>query len=101
MDRKTLGRYQIVAEIGRGAIGIVYRALDPVLERTVALKTLDPNLPQEEVAEMRARFVREAKSAGRLNHPNIVTIYDAGMEGDVAYIAMEYLEGQSLQQLMK
>jgi len=82
-------------------MGTVYRALDSVLERTVAIKTLNRDLPDDELAEMQARFVREAKSAGRLNHPNIVTVYDAGVAGEVAYIAMEYLEGQSLQQLMK
>ena len=82
-------------------MGTVYRALDPVLERTVAIKTLNPDLAEDIVAEMKARFVREAKSAGRLNHPNIVTVYDADVAGDVAYIAMEYLEGQSLQQLMQ
>jgi serine/threonine protein kinase len=96
----AIGRYRIVSEIGRGAMGTVYRALDPVLERTVAIKTLNPDLPEDLVLEMKARFVREAKSAGRLNHPNIVTVYDAGVADDVAYIAMEYLEGQSLQQLM-
>jgi len=97
----AIGRYRIESEIGRGAMGTVYRALDPVLERTVAVKTLNPDLPGDLILEMKARFVREAKSAGRLNHPNIVTIYDAGVAGDVAYIAMEYLEGQSLQQLMR
>lgn len=97
----ALGRYQIQSEIGRGAMGTVYLALDTVLERRVAIKTLNRDLPDDELAEMRARFVREAKSAGRLNHPNIVTIYDAGVAGDVAYIAMEYLEGESLQQLLK
>jgi hypothetical protein len=97
----VLGRYRIESEIGRGAMGTVYRALDPVLERTVAVKTLNSDLPEDELAEVRARFVREAKSAGRLNHPNIVTIYDAGMAGEVAYIAMEHLDGQSLQQMMK
>jgi hypothetical protein len=97
----VLGRYRIESEIGRGSMGTVYRALDPVLERTVAIKTLNTDLPDDELAEVRARFVREAKSAGRLNHPNIVTIYDAGMAGEVAYIAMELLEGQSLQQMMK
>ena len=85
----SLGRYRIVSEIGRGAIGTVYRAVDPVLERTVAIKTLNADLPEEIVAEMKARFVREAKAAGRLNHPNIVTVYDADVAGDVAYIAME------------
>lgn len=97
----AIGRYQIESEIGRGAMGTVYRALDSVLERTVAIKTLNPDLPEDLITEMQARFVREAKSAGRLNHPNIVTVYDAGVAGDVAYIAMEYLEGQSLQQLMQ
>ena len=82
-------------------MGTVYRALDSVLERTVAIKMLHRGLPDAELPEIQARFVREAKSAGRLNHPNIVTIYDVGMVGEVAYIAMEYLEGQSLQQLMK
>jgi serine/threonine protein kinase len=97
----VLGRYRIESQIGRGAMGTVFRALDPVLERPVAIKTLNTDLPDDELADVRARFVREAKSAGRLNHPNIVTIYDAGMAGDVAYIAMELLEGQSLQQMMK
>jgi serine/threonine protein kinase len=97
----AIGRYQIAERIGRGAMGTVYRALDPVLERTVAIKTLNPDLAEDIVAEMKARFVREAKSAGRLNHPNIVTVYDADVAGDLAYIAMEYLEGQSLQQLMQ
>jgi serine/threonine protein kinase len=97
----AIGRYRIASQIGRGAMGTVYRALDPVLERTVAIKTLNPDLPEDIIAEMKARFIREAKSAGRLNHPNIVTIYDAGVAGDVAYIAMEDLEGQSLQQLMQ
>jgi serine/threonine protein kinase len=97
----SLGRYQIQAQIGRGAMGTVYRALDPVLERPVAIKTLNPDLAPETIAEMKARFVREAKSAGRLNHPNIVTVYDADVAGELAYIAMEYLEGQSLQQMLQ
>src|SRR5205085_1584938 len=96
-----LERYEIVSELGRGAIGIVYRAFDRVLERAVAIKTLKPDLPEDIADEMKARFVREAKSAGRLNHPNIITIYDAAVADDIAYIAMEYLEGQSLQQLMQ
>ena len=100
MMPSALGRYQVQSELGRGAMGTVYRALDPVLERTVAIKTLNPDLPDDVVAEMKARFVREAKSAGRLNHPNIVTIYDVDVAGEVAFIAMEYLEGQSLRQLL-
>src|SRR5919204_4985996 len=97
---KSLGRYKIQGEIGRGAMGTVHRALDPVLERPVAIKTLNPDLAPEVIAEMKARFVREAKSAGRLNHPNIVTVYDADVAGELAYIAMEYLEGESLQQML-
>src|SRR4029077_6076769 len=86
--------------LGRGAMGTVYRALDPVLDRPVAIKTLNTDLAEDLVAEVKARFVREAKSAGRLNHPNIVTLYDVDVEGEVAFIAMEYLEGRSLRQLM-
>jgi hypothetical protein len=97
----SLGRYRITERIGSGAIGTVYRALDPVLDRVVAIKTLNPDLPDEVLAEMKARFVREARSAGRLNHPNIVTVYDAGVDGGVAYIAMEYLEGSSLESLLR
>jgi hypothetical protein len=81
-------------------MGTVYRGQDPVLERTVAIKTLNTDLAEDVVVEIKARFVREAKSAGRLNHPNIVTIYDVGVEGGVAFIAMEYLEGKSLRQLL-
>jgi serine/threonine protein kinase len=97
----AIGRYRIESEIGRGAMGTVYLALDPVLERKVAIKTLNPNLSEDLILEFKTRFVREAKAAGRLNHPNIVTVYDAGVAGDVAYIAMEYLEGASLHQLLK
>ena len=82
-------------------MGTVYRALDPVLERPVAIKTLNPDLPEENLLETKTRFVLEAKSAARLNHPNIITIYDVGVSGDVAYIAMEYLDGQSLHRLMR
>ena len=98
---KTLGRYRIVGELGRGAMGAVYRALDPLIDREVAIKTLLPNLPQEVVDEVRERFIREARSAGRLSHPNIVTIYDVGEQDGIAYIAMELLKGHSLLQVLK
>ena len=101
MDLKTLGRYRIVGELGRGAMGAVYRALDPLIDREVAIKTLLPNLPQEVVDEVRERFIREARSAGRLSHPNIVTIYDVGEQDGIAYIAMELLKGHSLLQVLK
>jgi hypothetical protein len=97
----AIGRYQIAEQVGRGSMGTVYRALDPVLGRPLAIKTLNPDLPAETILEMKARFVREAQAAGRLSHPNIVTIYDVGVAGDLAYIAMEFLEGQSLRKLMK
>jgi hypothetical protein len=82
-------------------MGAVYRALDPLIDREVAIKTLLPNLPEEVMAEVRERFIREARSAGRLNHPNIVTIFDVGEHEGMAYIAMELLEGHSLQQILK
>src|SRR3990172_2677206 len=100
MIHTTLGRYRILGELGRGAMGTVYRAHDPLIEREVAVKTLHPDLPQEVIAEVRERFLREAKSAGRLNHPNIVTIFDVGEHDGVAYMAMELLEGGSLQQIL-
>jgi len=101
MSLETLGRYRIVGELGRGATGTVYRALDPLIERAVAVKTLNPNLPADVLNDVRDRFLREAKSAGRLSHPNLITIYDVGVEGEIAFIAMELLEGQSLQQVLR
>ncbi|MEK6245238.1 MAG: protein kinase [Pseudomonadota bacterium] len=101
MEQTQFGRYLIVAELGRGAMGAVHRAVDPLIERDVAIKTLLPNLPPEIMGEVRERFLREARSAGRLNHPNIVTIYDVGEQDGVAYIAMELLEGKSLQQILR
>jgi hypothetical protein len=82
-------------------MGAVYRALDPLIEREVAIKTLLPNLPEDLMAEVRERFLREARSAGRLNHPNIVTIFDVGEQDGMAYIAMELLEGRSLQRILR
>ena len=99
--KKTLGRYRIIGELGRGAMGAVYRALDPLIEREVALKTLLPNLPADVMGDVRERFLREARSAGRLSHPNIVTIFDVGEEDGTAYIAMELLEGRSLQSILR
>lgn len=101
MGLKVLGRYRILGELGRGAMGVVYRAVDPMIEREVALKTLHAELPPDIAGEVRVRFLREARSAGRLSHPNIVTIYDVGEDGGAAYIAMELLEGPSLAQMLK
>jgi serine/threonine-protein kinase len=82
-------------------MGAVHLAKDPLIEREVAIKTLLPNLPAEVMGDVRERFLREARSAGRLNHPNIVTIFDVGEQDGVAYIAMEVLEGRSLQQMLR
>lgn len=96
-----LGRYEITGELGRGAMGIVYKAYDPLIERTVAIKTINLNkLSETERAEYQARFYLEAKAAGRMNHPNIVTIYDLGESGDEAYIAMELMEGRDLERMV-
>lgn len=99
-SQTIIGRYQVVATLGQGAMGTVYKAVDPLIERTVAIKTINLNLSKEERAEFEERFYREAKSAGRLNHSNIVTIYDVGETDDIAYIAMEYLDGQSLREML-
>ena len=100
MSIQKLGRYQIVSEVGKGAMGTVYKAIDPLIERTVAIKAINLDLSKEELASFEERFYREAKSAGQLSHPNIVTIYDIGETDNVAYIAMEFLEGQSLRELL-
>jgi eukaryotic-like serine/threonine-protein kinase len=100
MEVNKLGRYEVVAELGKGAMGVVYRAFDPMLNRMVAIKTINMALELEEVADYEARFYHEAKAAGGLNHPNIVTIYDIGKSGNVVYMAMELLEGQELRRMI-
>ena len=96
----TLGRYKIISEIGQGAMGVVYKAVDPIIDRTVAIKTINLNLSKQELEEYEQRFQQEIKAAGRLNHPNIVTIYDVGKTDACAYMAMEYLEGQELKDII-
>jgi eukaryotic-like serine/threonine-protein kinase len=95
---ERLGRYVLEREIGRGAMGIVYLGRDTAINRLVAIKAipLASEFSDAELVEARSRFFREAETAGRLNHPNIVTIYDVGEEGGLAYIAMEYLKGHHL-----
>ena len=95
---RKLGRYQILNELGQGAMGIVYRALDPMINREVALKAipLADEFEAGQLEHVRTKFFREAEMAGRLNHPHIVTIYDAGEDGGTAYIAMELLRGRPL-----
>ena len=100
MQREKLGRYQIVRELGRGAMGVVYEATDPHIGRAVALKTIRLDALSSNAEELAQRFKNEARAAGRLNHPNIVTIYDAGEEDGVLYIAMELLEGRTLHALL-
>ncbi|MCK5127073.1 MAG: CHASE2 domain-containing protein [candidate division Zixibacteria bacterium] len=100
---EKLGRYKIVGALGKGAMGTVYKGIDPAINRPVALKTirLDFVADENEMNELRDRLFREAHAAGKLSHPNIVTIYDVGSEGSLQYIAMEYLEGQDLEDLIK
>jgi eukaryotic-like serine/threonine-protein kinase len=95
-----LGRYKVLKELGRGAMGLVYLGKDPTIQRFVAIKTmrLDQIDHDDKLQDVKARFFREAESTGRLSHPNIVTIYDAGEEDDLGYIAMELIEGTPLKQ---
>jgi serine/threonine-protein kinase len=97
-EKPMLGRYQVEKELGKGAMGVVYQGKDPKIGRVVAIKTmaLSQEFEADELAEVKERFFREAETAGRLSHPNIVTIYDAGEEHDLCYIAMELLKGQDL-----
>jgi CHASE2 domain-containing sensor protein len=96
--KQTLGRYEIERELGKGAMGVVYLGRDPKINRVVAIKAiaLAEEFADDDLADARARFFREAEMAGRLNHPGIVTVYDAGEDRGLAYIAMEYLRGEHL-----
>src|SRR5689334_8327743 len=100
-----LGRYEIVDEIGKGAMGVVYLARDPVIGRLVALKTfrIGYSIRDHELQQFRARFIREAQSAGILSHPGIVTIHDVVEESEdgMAFIAMEYVRGTNLKQILQ
>src|SRR5689334_24661535 len=100
-----LGRYEIVRELGKGAMGVVYLAKDPLIGRLVALKTIRTGQgsgDEEEAKEFQQRFVREAQAAGILNHPSIVTVHDIGQDESTgtSYIAMEYVEGQNLKEIL-
>ena len=97
-EKPMLGRYQVEKELGKGAMGVVYLGRDPKIGRVVAIKTmaLSQEFEADELAEVKERFFREAETAGRLSHPNIVTIFDAGEEHDLCYIAMELLKGKDL-----
>jgi serine/threonine protein kinase len=98
VEKPMLGRYQVEKELGKGAMGVVYLGKDPKIGRVVAIKTmaLSQEFEGDELVDARERFFREAETAGRLQHQNIVTIFDAGEEHDLAYIAMEFLKGKDL-----
>lgn len=103
VEKPTLGRYQLEKELGKGAMGVVYLGKDPKINRTVAIKTmaLSQEFEGDDLVEARERFFREAETAGRLQHTNIVTIFDAGEEHNLAYIAMEFLRGKDLLEFTK
>jgi CHASE2 domain-containing sensor protein len=98
VEKPMLGRYEVEKELGKGAMGVVYLGKDPKIGRVVAIKTmaLSQEFEADELVEVKERFFREAQTAGRLSHPNIVTIYDTGEEHDLCYIAMELLKGGDL-----
>src|SRR5437762_1843211 len=96
-ELKTLGRYNIERTLGKGAMGVVYEGIDPRLGRRVAIKTiLKSHLDEDTAKEYSMRFVREAQAVARLNHPNIVQVYDFGEESDIAYLVMEFIKGKEL-----
>src|SRR3984893_9045334 len=95
---RKLGKYEVLGELGHGAMGVVYRARDPIINRLVALKTITTGLAED--PSLLERFYREAQSAGGLQHPNIVTIHDMGEAGGIPYIAMELVDGENLDQLI-
>ncbi|MDD3884908.1 MAG: serine/threonine-protein kinase [Gallionella sp.] len=97
---RQLGRYEILQELGQGAMGVVYRARDPLIDRVVAIKTINLSHELDDKDRDEERFNQEARAAGRLSHPNIVTIHDIGKSGDIAYIAMEFLQGRELRDIM-
>ena len=103
VEKPMLGRYQVEKELGKGAMGVVYLGKDPKIGRVVAIKTmaLSEEFDGEELDDARERFFREAETAGRLQHQNIVTIFDAGEEHDLAFIAMEFLKGKDLTDVSK
>lgn len=95
---KKIGKYEIQAELGKGAMGIVYKCFDPTIERFVAIKTFRKDYIEDHKKDAGIRFKREAQAAGKMNHPNIVSIYDYGEHGELAYIVMQYIEGKTLKE---
>jgi serine/threonine protein kinase len=92
---EKIGRYQILERVGKGGMGVLYRGFDPVLDREVAIKLMHADF-SEDTEQMRPRFYREARAAAKLNHRNIVTIFEFAEESNVPYIVMEFLRGTSL-----
>ena len=102
MDRKTIGRYEILGELGRGAMGSVLRAHDPAMGRDVAVKCiLSAALAGDQMKEFRERFYREARAAGALSHPGIVPVFDVGEDDGVPYLVMELVQGRTLDAVLK
>src|SRR5213082_2283392 len=96
-ELKTLGRYNLERVLGKGVMGVVYEGVDPRLGRRVAIKTtLKSHLDEDTAKDYSMRFVREAQAVARLNHPNVVQVYDFGEEGDMAYLVMEFIRGDEL-----
>jgi serine/threonine protein kinase len=100
IPKGRIGRFVYESEIGHGSVGIVYLFRDPMIGRKVAIKVLNPKLPANQRQLFEKHFIQEARAAGRLNHPNIVTVYDADKTGDLLFIVMEYLEGKELSELL-
>lgn len=100
---ERLGRYELLEELGRGAMGVVYKARDPEIDRLVAIKVMAPaeGLDAAQAHQRRERFQREARAAGRLAHPNIVTVYDVSEDRGRAFLVMEFIEGQSLHRILR
>ena len=100
--RKKIDRYEILGELGHGAMGVVYKGRDPIIDRLVAIKTIrfDRLYEEQEIQGLKDRFFKEAQAAGKLSHPNIVTIFDVGEDRGLSYIAMEYVEGEVLSQYL-
>jgi serine/threonine-protein kinase len=96
-DPTTIGRYKVVSRLGQGAMGALFLAHDPIIDRMVAIKVMREGADN---AELRERFAREARAAGRLRHPNIVTIFDVGEEAGHPFIAMEYVPGDTLKAII-
>ena len=102
--QRFLGKYKVVSKLGQGAMGMVYKGFDPSIERYVALKTISSHILSIDdlsIASSIERFKQEAKIAGRLNHPNIVSVYDFGEDQKTIFIAMEFVEGQELNQILQ